>query len=163
MTAEAYISIGSNIGDRRAHIERAVTALSALAEGPVRVSAVMETAPWGYESANPYLNVCLAFPTSLSPLPLLRELLRVQDSIDPSPHRNADGSYADRRIDIDLIALGHAVVSSPEITLPHPRMHLRDFVLLPLAEIAPGWRHPLLGLTPAEMIAAMSAENTNFA
>lgn len=163
MTAEAYISIGSNIGDRRAHIERAVTAVSALTTGPVRVSEVIETAPWGYEGGGDYLNVCMAFRTALEPLELLRALLAVQDSIDPAPHRNPDGSYADRRIDIDLIALGDAVISLPELTLPHPRMHLRDFVLVPLAGIAPSWCHPLLGLTPAEMIAAISGENANFA
>lgn len=163
MIREAYISIGSNIGDRRAYIERAVTAVSMLAEGEVRLSSVIETAPWGYESAGAYLNMCMAFPTSLLPLPLLRRLLLIQNEIDPAAHRKPDGTYADRRMDIDLIALGDTVVGSPELTLPHPRMHLRDFVLRPLAEIAPAWVHPLLHLTPAGMMAAFSEENAIFA
>ena len=163
MIQEAYISIGSNIGDRRAYIERAVTAVSQLAEGEVRLSSVMETEPWGYEGGGAYLNMCMAFPTSLPPLSLLRQLLHIQNRIDPAPHRNSDGTYADRRIDIDFIALGDTVVRSPELILPHPRMHLRDFVLSPLAEIAPAWVHPLLHLTPAGMMAAFSEENAIFA
>lgn len=163
MIRKAYISIGSNIGDRRAYIERAVTAVSQLAEGEVSLSSVIETAPWGYESKGAYLNMCMAFPVSLPPLSLLRRLLDIQNDIDPAPHRNPDGTYTDRRIDIDLIALGDTVVRSTELTLPHPRMHLRYFVLRPLAEIAPEWIHPILHLTPAGMMAAFSEENAIFA
>lgn len=163
MIPEAYISIGSNIGDRRAQIERAVTALSCLAEAPVRLSSVLETPPWGYDGGCDFLNICMALPVSIPPQELIGRLLAVQNEIDSSPHRNPDGSYADRRIDIDLIAVDSCVVSTPELILPHPRMHLREFVLIPLAEIAPGWVHPVLSLTPAEMLAAISSENCKFA
>ena len=80
----------------------------------------------------------------------------MERSISPAAHRHPDGSYADRMIDIDLIAAGSAVVDSPRLTLPHPRMHLRPFVLRPMDQLEPGWLHPLLGLTPAAMLRLLS-------
>ena len=68
------------------------------------------------------------------------------------PHRKPDGTYGDREVDIDIIAVDELVFASDTLTLPHPRMHLRSFVLGPLAELAPGWRHPLSGLTAAEIL-----------
>ncbi len=68
------------------------------------------------------------------------------------PHRNPDGSYRDREIDIDMIALDGCVVDSPDIIVPHPRMDIREFVLVPMAGLAPGWMHPVSGLTPVQML-----------
>lgn len=150
----AYLNIGSNIGDRMALIERAVAAVMALsADGRARVSAPYESEPWGFESTNRFINVGVAIelPADVTPLQLLDRLLEVQHTLCADPHRAADGSYIDRMIDIDLIAVDGEVMDTPRLTLPHPRMHLRDFVLVPMAEIAPAWRHPLLGLTCAEM------------
>lgn len=85
-------------------------------------------------------------------LGVLRRLQEIQSAIDPSPHRDADGRYIDRAIDIDLIAIGNWIVDTPDLTLPHPRMHLRDFVLIPLSALAPAWRHPLTGKTAEELL-----------
>ena len=74
---------------------------------------------------------------------ILHILQRVQTSIDPSPHRDASGAYIDRAIDIDLIAINDWVVETPELSLPHPRMLLRDFVMIPLRQLDPQWKHPL--------------------
>lgn len=82
---------------------------------------------------------------------ILDRLLEIQHTIDPSPHRGPDGSYIDRAIDIDLIAIADWVITALRLTLPHPRMHLRDFVLRPMAQLAPAWLHPLIGKTPAEL------------
>lgn len=155
--ALAHINIGSNIGDRRAHIERAVAEIeSALSVTALR-SDYIESEPWGYDSPNPYLNLGIAVAAQcLEPLALHRLLQQIQRGIDPAPHRRPDGTYADRTIDIDLIAVGQAVIDSPELTLPHPRMTMRPFVLRPIARIDPAWRHPLTGLTAVEHLALLS-------
>ena len=150
----AYLNIGSNIGDRMAHIERAVAAVMALsADGKARVSAPFESEPWGFDSSNLFINVGVAIeiPEQMTPHMLLSRLLETQRSLCDAAHRAPDGSYIDREIDIDLIAVDSLVIDTPELTLPHPRMHLRDFVLRPMAEIAPHWRHPVSGLTCAEL------------
>lgn len=151
----AYVNIGSNIGDRHAHIERAVTAISEIAEGAVRRSDPIESEPWGYVSEHPYINLGIAFETSLPPAELNATLQTIQHDIDPAPHRQPGGTYADRRIDIDLIAVDEAVINTPELTLPHPRMHRRQFVLLPMLQLAPEWRHPIYGVTPARLLARL--------
>lgn len=154
----AHISIGSNLGDRAALIGRAVAAISARFT-ITAVSRPVESEPWGYSSPNPFINVGVNIEISpgMTPETLLDILLEIQNSIDSSAHRNTDGSYADRAIDIDLICYG-SVATPPDAhpTLPHPRMHLREFVLRPMTEILPSWRHPLLGLTPAQLLQRLS-------
>ena len=83
---------------------------------------------------------------------LVKYVKEVEKSISSMPHRKPDGTYGDREVDIDIIAVDELVFASDTLTLPHPRMHLRSFVLGPLAELAPGWRHPLSGLTAAEIL-----------
>lgn len=136
----AYIGIGSNLGKRRYNIRRAVEGIRSLEHvADVVVSSVMESEPWGYESANKYLNVVVkaAFDTDIEPLWLLDRLQEIERGICKASHRDADGNYIDRRIDIDIIAIDNLVVDHPRLQLPHPRMLERDFVLKPLAEIAP--------------------------
>lgn len=148
----AYINIGSNQGDRKAHIDRAVALISVLSGGDVRCSDYFESKPWGYDSTSPYLNLGIAFHVTLPPEELLDRLLEIQNSISPQSHRDAAGNYIDRIIDIDLIAMDSLVINTPRLTLPHPRMHLRDFVLIPMSQLAPDWLHPLLHLTPSELL-----------
>lgn len=168
----AYINIGSNMGDRRALIELAVariidaievekslTALEAVST-LLRRSDFVESEPWGYDSPYPFLNLGLAIETDIPPGALLDLLLGVEHSISPASHRTPSGGYTDRLIDIDLIAYGDLVVDTPRLTLPHPRMHLRDFVLRPMTQLAPEWRHPLSGLTSAEMLDRLSRQIT---
>ena len=163
MTYNIHINIGSNSGCRHALIERAAAAVASVAGGPVSRSAVIETEPWGFDSPNAFLNLGLMAELDLPPetdmqlfaLTLLRRLRMIERGIDPSPHRDASGAYIDRAIDIDLIAVGALVMDTPELTLPHPRMHERDFVLRPIAELDPLWRHPLLGLTSSELLSKL--------
>ncbi len=147
--AIAHINIGSNIGDRLALLGEAVAAVERELGVEAEVSAVVESEPWGFDSPNMFLNIGVNVEVGdLAPLELLYRLQAAQRSVDDSSHRKADGSYADRRVDIDLIALGEAVVD----TLPHPRMAQRDFVLRPMMELLPEWRHPISGLTAGEML-----------
>lgn len=150
----AHVNIGSNKGNRQSAIDRAVALVASrcAAGGEALVSDPVETDPWGMDSTSRFVNVAMAFETTMAPDELIDALQLIEHSIDPSPHRDATGAYIDRAIDIDLIALDDIVIDTPRLTLPHPRMHLRDFVLLPMAAIAPRWRHPLTGLTPAMML-----------
>lgn len=151
--ATAHINIGSNIGDRLALIRQAVAAVEQAFGVTAVCSAPYESAPWGFDSPNRFINIGVNIETgALEPVEILRRLQRVQADIDDSPHRTADGSYTDRRIDIDFIALGDTVTDTPELTLPHSRMHQRDFVLVPMAQIFPEWHHPLLHATPDELL-----------
>lgn len=91
--------------------------------------------------------------TDLEPEEVMLRLLQIEQEIAPGQsHRTAVGTYADRIIDLDLICAGQTVVNSPVLQLPHPRLHLREFVLLPLAEIWPDWEHPQLGFNAEKMI-----------
>lgn len=155
----AYINIGSNQGDRKAHIEHAVALIAFIAESPIRRSDYIETPAWGYDSSSTFLNIGIAFASSLTPETLLKKLLDIQHSISPLSHRDDCGNYIDREIDIDLIALDDTVIDTPSLSLPHPRMHLRDFVLIPMTQLAPGWRHPILHLTPEIMLRNLTAAN----
>ena len=148
-----HLNIGSNIGHRHSAIERAVAALSVALPGRIAVSDPIETPPWGFESPNPFVNVGVRIDmaSDLAPADVLEAVMAVQRSISPLSHRDATGGYCDRLIDIDIIAIDDIVLDTPDLTLPHPRMHLRDFVLIPLAALAPDWRHPLLHKTPATL------------
>lgn len=157
-----HINIGSNQGDRAAQIERAVAALCRRLDpsgsASVTVAPIEETEPWGYESACPFLNLGLMvdMPGDVDPFYLLRMLQETEKEIADVPHRHTDGSYADRPIDIDLIAVGDMTAETAELQLPHPRMHLRPFVLRPLALLDPAWRHPVTGQTASEMLSLLS-------
>lgn len=152
----AHVNIGSNLGPSEELLDRAAAMIALRFGGELRRAPIERSSPWGYESPNPYLNLGVAFETSLDPRSLLHALREIERAIDPSPHRDAAGAYIDRLIDIDVIALGSAVVDTPELTLPHPKMHLRPFVLRPMAYLDPVWRHPLLGLTAPELLARLS-------
>lgn len=145
-----YLNIGSNKGDRRANIERAVALISldnVLGQALIRRSPWVESTAWGYASDADYINqgVALDFEGDTLPCPPLEILDRTQAierTIAPdSPHRNADGSYCDRIVDIDIIAADGVEMDTPRLTLPHPRAEARAFVMQPMAFLAPGW-HP---------------------
>lgn len=152
-----HLNIGSNLGDREAILYRAVELLGRALPGRVTCSRMIETPAWGFESQHPFLNmgVTIGLERVWEPLELLHTVQRVQHEVDPSPHRDDKGGYIDRAIDIDIIAIDDTVMMSSELTLPHPRMHMREFVLRPMAEIAPEWVHPLLHMTAAQMLVSM--------
>jgi 2-amino-4-hydroxy-6-hydroxymethyldihydropteridine diphosphokinase len=151
------INMGSNLGNRRLNLSRAMSGVAQVF-GDFELSHVVESKPWGYESANPYLNVCMMFRSELTPQETLRALREVERRISPDPHRATDGSYADRIIDIDIIAIDDLVLDTPELQLPHPRLAQRRFFLEPLAEIAPAWRHPVTHLSAEEMLHRLPKE-----
>ena len=151
--ATAHINIGSNIGDRLSLIGEAVAAVELAFNAKATCSEPIESEPWGFDSTNSFINIGVNIEVgNLAPEEVLKHLLKAQAQVDSSPHRNADGGYIDRLIDIDLIAIDNVVIDTEELTLPHPRMHLREFVLRPMSELLPSWRHPLLHATVAELL-----------
>ena len=131
-----HLNIGSNSGRRRAQIERALAALRDALPGRMVTSDYIETEPWGFESANKFLNIGVMIVTErdYAPLEVLEITQGIERSICLAPHRDATGAYIDREIDIDIIAMDDIVSTDPRIILPHPRAHLRDFVMIPLLQ-----------------------------
>ncbi len=155
----AYINIGSNKGDRLAYIEQSVALIEHLCQCQARRATLVKSSPWGYYSDNEYLNLGIAVETAIEPLHLMTRLLEIERSISTDCHRDKYGNYVDRCIDIDLIAIDDIVIESAKLTLPHPRMHLREFVLLPMDELVPDWVHPIFLLTPRQMLDKLSANH----
>lgn len=152
--ATAYLSLGSNLGDRLRLIQEAVAALTVEAGPVTALSSLYETEPWGFSSPHRFLNVALALETTLSPETLLAVTQRIERDLGRT-NKSVDGRYADRTIDIDLLFVGDAVLDTPALTLPHPRLHLRRFVLEPLCEIAPDLCHPLLRKSVSQLLAEL--------
>lgn len=151
----SHVNIGSNQGNRTANIARAVDLLSNIGN-VISVSSPVCSAPWGYDSDAEFLNLGVNLETELSPVELLSRLQEIEKIISPEgEHRDASGDYLDREIDLDLIAYGDMTLQTDTLTLPHPRMHLRRFVLEPMAELLPQWRHPESGFSCQEMLQRM--------
>lgn len=133
------MNIGSNLGDRHALIKEAIDRLhNALAPCTVDVADPVESEPWGYESDNKFLNVGIKITIlrDIAPSAIFAVTQLVEQAVgEGAPHRNDDGSYRDRPIDIDIIAIDRLTLNTPELTIPHPRAHLRPFVLIPLAQL----------------------------
>ncbi len=149
--AFVLINIGSNLGDRRLNLSRAMRMVGE-EFGPYEISHVVESAPWGFDSTNSFLNLGMMFSSSLPPEEILGRLQAIERSISPESHRKPDGSYADRVVDIDIVAIDEEMIDSDILKVPHPHLEDRSFFLEPLAELAPGWRHPATGLHPVEML-----------
>ena len=145
---DVYLGLGANLGDRRANLARAVSLLS-LNVDVARVSSLYETEPVGYAAQPAFLNAVALVRTTLPP----RQLFSFIKGIERAMGRTPSFRNAPRLVDIDILLYGETVVESPELTLPHPRMHERAFVLAPLAEIAPEAWHPALLKTARELLA----------
>ena len=146
-----YANLGSNIGDREELINKALRLIEK-EFGTIKKSNMVESDPWGFDSTFLFLNIGISFISDENPFEILRKLQSIEKSISDSPHRDDKGNYQDREIDIDIIAIDDMVMDTPELILPHPRMRCRKFVIKPMAELAPSWRHPISGERINEML-----------
>lgn len=155
----AAIALGSNLGDRAALIRAGVQALSSLpGVRTLRASTTIQTPALVLPDAPPqppYLNAAVLIQTDADPESLMRSLLAIERTHGRDRSGFAGARWSPRTLDLDLLWYDDLVLNTPLLTLPHPELHRRPFVLIPLAEIAPAWRHPTLNATPAQLLARL--------
>ncbi len=141
---EAYLLLGSNLGDRFSNITESIIKIGERAGLVTRSSSVYETEPWGTDDKLPFLNTVICINTTLEPASLLSTLLDIESDLGRirGVHRNEP-----RTIDIDILLYADEVINKDNLIIPHERMHLRRFVLIPMVELEPELRHPLFGKT----------------
>jgi 2-amino-4-hydroxy-6-hydroxymethyldihydropteridine diphosphokinase len=143
-----YLSLGSNLGDRLQNLKETLTALSPQMDVKAK-SRVYETPPWGYEDQPRFLNQVIRVQTYLEPETLLKHIKRLEVALG----RKATFRNGPRLIDIDILFYDDLLLNTPALTIPHPHLHERGFVLLPLMDIAPDFVHPSLQKSVREMAA----------
>lgn len=147
--ALVYFSTGSNQGDRLEALLLAITRISSEVGKVIAFSPVVESEPWGFEASVSFYNQVMLVDTQLSPLQVLEKVLAIETSLGRI--RTAKG-YSNRTLDIDILFYNDAVLNQPRLTVPHPHMHKRRFVLFPLWLLAPDMIHPVLKLNTSELL-----------
>ncbi|HLD22231.1 MAG TPA: 2-amino-4-hydroxy-6-hydroxymethyldihydropteridine diphosphokinase [Patescibacteria group bacterium] len=144
-----YIALGSNLGEREKYLQQAIEALKKLGS-VAAVSSFYDTEPVGYTNQPNFLNAAIKLETTVSPQELIQKTIQIEK--EQGRVRDPQNQNGPRTIDIDILLYDDLIISEPQLTIPHPRMHERKFVLEPLAEIAPGAVHPVLHKTISELL-----------
>jgi 2-amino-4-hydroxy-6-hydroxymethyldihydropteridine diphosphokinase len=150
----AYLSLGSNLGDRQVHLSQAVEQLEKAAMHITRRSSIYETEPQDLRDQPWFLNQVIVVETGLSPVALLAATQKIENEMG----RERSVPKGPRSIDIDILLYGGDVIKTAELEIPHPRLAVRRFVLEPLVELAPDMRHPVTNQTIRELLAATQAQ-----
>lgn len=148
-----FLSLGTNLGDRLANLSKARSLLTAKVQID-KASPIYETPPWGFTDQPAFLNQVLQVETDLQPLELLAFLKQIETSMGRQPTRR----YGPRLIDLDILFYHDQVLELPQLVIPHPHLHERAFVLVPLADLAPEFKHPVNGKTVKEMLEEVDSE-----
>lgn len=147
-----YIALGTNLGDRLANLQTAIRLLPPHVK-LVAQSSVYQTAPWGYEDQPDFLNQVIQAQTSLPPDELLSYLKEIEIQVGRKPSFR----YGPRVVDLDILFYSDLVLAQPGLQIPHPRLHERAFVLVPLHDLAPKLKHPVLNVTVGELLSGVDA------
>ena len=150
MTHTIILALGSNLGDGRANLLRAIELIASRIGQVVTQSSVLETEPWGFVSEHTFVNQVIIIKSALTAEAILAETQQIEKALGRVT-KSEHGNYADRIIDIDLIDYDGQIVETVDLQLPHPQMHKRSFVLVPLCEIWPTWEHPILHKSAQEL------------
>ena len=156
MNHTVFIALGTNLGKRKANLRAAIKALPpdviVLAE-----SHVYETPPWGYEDQPAFLNMAVKAETEMEPEPLLKYLKQLEVELG----REQNFRWGPRLIDLDILFYDDLVIDTPPLVIPHPRLHERAFVLVPLEDVAPEVVHPVLQRTVSELLTRIDRQGIN--
>ena len=148
---KVYLGLGTNLGNREKNLQSAVGMIQERIGKVISLSSFYETAPWGFVSDNTFLNAAACVETSLSPEEVLAATQQIEREMGRQK-KSANGVYTDRPIDIDILLFGDQTLCTPQLTVPHPLMTERGFVMHPLAEIAPDVIHPVFRKPLRELI-----------
>lgn len=139
----AFLLLGSNLGDRSDHLEKARLQIGLCAGRLFIASSIYETAAWGHIPQRPFLNQVVCIETTLTP----EQLLKIIQAVESSLGRVRSEKWAARTLDIDILFYGNEIIDTPDLVIPHPAIQQRRFTLVPLIEVAPGFVHPVLNKT----------------
>lgn len=140
---DTYLALGTNLGDKEQNIEAAIEQIKFRIGEIIALSSLYETQPVGFDSENSFLNAACHVSTKLLPLEVLQYIQEIEQELGRKS-KSVNEIYSDRIIDIDLLLFDNEIIEYPHLIVPHPHLHERDFVLRPLAEIAPDVYHPIL-------------------
>jgi 2-amino-4-hydroxy-6-hydroxymethyldihydropteridine diphosphokinase len=144
-----FLGLGSNLGERKETLQKAKIRIEEVIGTVVSASSIYETEPWGFKSENDFLNMVMSVKTELSPSGLVGRILMIESQMGRT---RGDAGYTSRNIDIDILLYDNEIVKEGALIIPHPKMHDRRFVLIPLAEIAPDLIHPVFSMSIASLL-----------
>ena len=148
---KVFLGLGSNLGNREAILSEAIKMIGESLGKIISSSSIYETEPWGFKSDYKFLNMVLSIETELSPSGLIGRILMIESQLG---RIRCESQNSSRKIDIDILLYDNGIIEEHTLKIPHPRMHERKFVLVPLCEIAPEIMHPVLKKTMAELLKA---------
>ena len=151
MMETCNLLFGSNMGDKERIFDATCTLINNRCGRIVTISSAYESEPWGFEADEWFLNRVIVLETELAPEVLMEKLLEIERELGRVRRSEAEG-YSSRPVDLDILYYGDQVICTDMLIVPHPRLHLRRFALMPLCEVAPDLMHPVLGMTQIELL-----------